>query len=277
MLSKSTVSSLLQISRDLIYRGRFRCIARRIGLNKVLSVPYWRLVYYLSGGSITHSINNQTIKFEVNSFSEFMRLQNFVNEKEVIEEVLCSIKPTDYFYDIGANVGSYTCFAASEVGKNRTVAFEPEANNLRSLKSNLELNDLDAKVAKAALSDSSGTTELALAGDQPGEGKHAIATDESRETIVVPMWTGDDYIQSHEVEPPTVIKIDVEGAEMDVLRGLSETLQNHCRLIYIEVHPEKIQQFGSTVPEVTAFLECAGFEVSKLAERGDEFFLRASR
>lgn len=76
-----------------------------------------------------------------------------MGERPVLEDLLQSLKPDDVFYDIGANVGTYTCFAASKLGPNAVVAFEPERKSATRLRENLDLNALDAQVVENALSD----------------------------------------------------------------------------------------------------------------------------
>lgn len=234
-------------------------------------------MYTLSDEIQTCTVSDQNSTFRTESFSEFMRFYNFVGERPIIKDLLESLKSNDVFYDIGANVGTYTCFAASKFGSQQIVAFEPEPQNINRLHENLRLNNLDVESIEAALSDSNGTVDLALSGNDAGEGEHTIATGQDSDTIEVKMVRGDLVIKQRELPAPTVLKIDVEGAELSVLRGLQETIQEHVRLVYLEVHPEKLPQFGDTAPEVRAFLEEAGFDVVDISERGDEVFLRASR
>ncbi|WP_242406156.1 FkbM family methyltransferase [Halostagnicola larsenii] len=268
---------LLQKLRDKFYSGHLRYIVRQIGLNKILSDPYWKLVYVFSGKTQTHDIDGHKIEFKTDTFTEFMRFRSFAGEEAILKDLLQSLKKTDIVYDVGANVGTYTCFAAMKLQSQQTVAFEPESRNAERLRGNLELNNLDARVLEVALSDTNGTIDFALSGDEAGEGEHAIATDQATETIEVETVRGDRVIEERDLTPPSVVKIDVEGAELSVLRGLSETLRENVRLAYVEVHSEKLPAFGDSAPEVRAFLEGAGFDVTELSSDRSEFFLRASK
>nr|WP_217900426.1 FkbM family methyltransferase [Halorubrum sp. Ea1] len=233
-------------------------------------------MYALSENTQTQEIANQSIDFRTDTFTEFMRFRNLAGESSVVEDLLNKLDSDDIFYDIGANVGTYTCFAAAELGPGRMVAFEPEPENADHLRENLELNDLDAEIIQIALSDTDGTIDLALTGDEAGEGEHAIATGNTERTLEVDTARGDSLLEDRELPKPTVLKIDVEGAELSVLRGLRETLRQNCRLVYVEVHPEKIRGFEAEVSEVETLLTDAGFEVTELSQRGSEVFLRAS-
>ncbi|APX00101.1 hypothetical protein CHINAEXTREME_14335 [Halobiforma lacisalsi AJ5] len=268
---------MLRKARDRIYRGHLRQAVRHTGLNNYLSGPYWKLVYRLSNNIQGYTVSNQTAKFKINNYTEFIRFRDLSGEESILEDLLCSLEPDDIVYDVGANVGTYTCFIASKLGPGQIVAFEPEPQNVDRLRENIKLNNTDANVIDIALSDSDGTIDLSLSGNEAGEGEHMIATDQETETIEVKMARGDTIIDRHGLPNPTVMKIDVEGAEMLVLRGLSETFRNHVRLAYIEVHPEKLPKFGDSASEVHVFLEESGFDVTKISSRGSEFFLRASR
>ncbi|WP_206664918.1 FkbM family methyltransferase [Halorubrum salsamenti] len=206
-----------------------------------------------------------------------MRFRNLVGERSIIKDLLTTIDSNDVFYDIGANVGTYTCFAAAELGSGRTVAFEPEPENADRLQDNLELNSLDAKIIRVALSDTDGTVDFALTGEEAGEGQHAIATNSDGRTLKVETARGDTIVEKRKLPKPTVVKIDVEGAELSVLRGLQETIRESCRLIYVEVHSEKIADFGGDVSDVEKFLTDAGFELTEMSRRGSEIFFRASK
>jgi len=277
MVSKFDMADFLQTGRDIFYKGRVRRVVQKVGLNSVLSEPYWKLVYRLSDGSQEHTVCDQTVSFKIETYTEFMRFRDLVGERAILEDLLRSLDSEDNFYDIGANVGTYTCFAAAKLGPGQTIAFEPEPQNVARLYDNLELNDLEADVVEVALSDTNGSVDLAIAGPEAGEGKHSIDTDGEAETIKVRTARGDTILNRHELPAPSVVKIDVEGAELSVLSGLEETLREHVRLVYVEVHTEKITKFGDAGPEVRAFLEEAGFDVKRITQRRNEIFLRATK
>lgn len=268
---------VLRRLRSILYVGVVQTVVRRSGINHYLSDPYWNLVHRLSPDTQEHTIEGFSVEFNVNTLTEFMRFRQLAGEQHIIADVLRSLTAKDTFYDVGANVGTYTCFAASKLGDGRTVAFEPEPENVASLRKNIELNDLHVDVCPFALSDTDGTTRLALTGEEAGEGEHSLAVDDTQDTVEIETKRGDTALASYDLPTPTVVKIDVEGAELLVLKGMASTLREHVRLVYLEVHPEKLVKFGSTTSEVRTFLEDAGFEVTELLDRGGESFWRASK
>ncbi|MXR40771.1 FkbM family methyltransferase [Halobaculum sp. WSA2] len=219
---------------------------------------------------------DETVTFRVETFSEFMRFRNLADEHVVLKDLLNRLEFEDIFYDIGANVGTYTCFAACRLKERNVIGFEPEPRNAAQLRENLAQNGLKADIFEIALSNTNGTIKLTLAGEDAGEGKHSITTGDSEETIDVETAKGDTFIESHKIPAPSVVKIDVEGAELLVLRGMKETLRDHCRLVYIEIHPHKIEEYGGTPAEVYSLLEEIGFNLEDLGHRGDQYFIRAT-
>lgn len=268
---------LLEQARSNLYTGTLRRLIRQLGINNYLFVPYWRLMFSLANNRRAYSIADQNVSFYTETFDEFMRFRNLMGERPVLENLLRSLSPEDVFYDIGANVGTYTCVAASKLESDAVVAFEPERKNATRIEDNLELNHQQAQIVRIALSDRNGTTQLALAEGDTGEGEHAIATDKAETTIEVETARVDTIVREQEVPPPTAVKIDVEGAELSVLRGMEETLREHCRLVYVEVHASKIEEHGGSEEEVHSALEDAGFECEEIERRGDQYFIKGTK
>jgi len=58
---------------------------------------------------------------------------------------------------------------------------------------------------------------------------------------------------------------------------MEETLQEHCRLVYVEVHADKIGEYGGTAEDVYSVLEDAGFEIETVEQRGSQYFIKGTR
>lgn len=89
-----------------------------------------------------------------------------------------------------------------------------------------------------------------------------VGADASGEQVTI-----DDYVTTH--APPTVVKIDVEGAEYGVLEGMSETLHDHRPRLYVETHPQFLPDFGRTDDDVIEVLRDAGYQLDMLDHRAD--------
>jgi FkbM family methyltransferase len=215
-----------------------------------------------SGWEHQNSIQGFKTKFKTSNRYEWKRAKDLVGEEEVIEDMLTNTNKDDIFFDIGAAVGTYSCFVGKKIqnGNGRIVAFEPTKENYNRLKENVKLNSLEseATLLKIALSDENGTTQIFLQGEDTGQGGHSLVT-ESETGSEVKMRRGDTLIS--EGQPSAdVLKIDVEGAELQVLRGLQQTLKE-IRLIYCELHPTRVSNIES---EVKDFLHEHGFETKRL-------------
>jgi len=143
------------------------------------------------------------------------------------------LRPDDTFFDIGANVGSYTLLA-SGITKAHSVTLEPVKATFDILSSNIGLNDLQAKVKLINAGAGAIAGEIRFSADED-TGNHVIAKDETgKNTVTVPVITVDSLLSTHE---PSLIKIDVEGFENEVLNGMRSTLDSSLlKAIIIELN-----------------------------------------
>jgi len=175
--------------------------------------------------------------------------------------------------DIGANVGAYALLIGQWVGSGGAVfAFEPAPDAHDGLQRHIHLNALDAIVTpvRAAAGAASSTSRLVV-GTTAGESRLVtLATDDAATTVDVPVTTIDDFC-AREHLTPDFIKIDVEGAELDVLRGARETIRRtRGRLsLFVEIHPSIWRTSGVTLDDVRAELDAQQLDAVPLAPTGD--------
>lgn len=245
-------------------------------LSSTVDLGWWinRIRYSFASSVQRRSIGDVEAEFTAKTFREFRRLQDFTGEKNVISDILSQVSPDDTFYDIGANVGTHSCFAGQVA--DHVVAFEPHPDTARRLRENLDRNGVSATTYELALGDHSGTTELVQPEDttaELGTGEFSILeTDQSVESWTVEIIPGDDLIARDDLPTPDVVKIDVEGAELRVIDGLSDGLSG-AKVVYCEVHPGQVD-----VRDVTERLQSLGFTVAKIGTReGGHSFVRGTR
>ena len=234
------------------------------------------------------SLSDSSVRFSAPTPTLVHRnVSRFDSEQGELEDFIGEINPGDVIYDVGANTGLYSLFAASKHRESKLFAFEPYPPNVKMLEQDIPLNQLhNVEVIEKALSDSNGTVEF----DQPadsdvGYGSSSITVDRSESTVEVPTVTGDQLIAEDQIPEPNIIKIDVEGAEPLVIAGLERALSApSCRVVYCEVHlpgvdiRPSVEDFGSSPGEVKAQLEGFGFTVEELYTRGDnEVFYKATK
>jgi FkbM family methyltransferase len=154
----------------------------------------------------------------------------------------------DVVYDLGANIGWYSLLAARAVGPSgRVIAFEPSITNAAFVAWNAAGNGLaNVSVVPAAVSDRDGwamfldkgslESRLDKDDDEAQARRRAARKRRVRGSSAVPVLSLDSWIASTEQPPPTLIKMDIEGAEIGALRGMSETLRSAGPTLIIEPH-----------------------------------------
>lgn len=181
-------------------------------------------------------------------------------EGGVVEIVRDYLNPGDVFVDAGAHIGYYSIIAAELVGPSgEIIAFEPHPDHAERVRKNAKLNDFDVRVEESALSSESNTAELSLA-DRGGG--HSLTKDGGN-TIEITTRSLDEYSNSEAVTPD-LVKVDVEGAEYDVFRGMSELMTDTQPAIICEVHPGRL---NADLKEMFEFLSEHGYSISALPEQ----------
>lgn len=147
------------------------------------------------------------------------------------------------FFDIGTNVGNHTLYALMFLGASRAIVVEPNPDAIALLTANLALNGLTGRVDMSLLG--KGLSDRAAGGlslDVPDRNLGGARMVEGGGTLEV--MRGDDAIRGQKVD---FIKMDVEGMELQVLNGLSQTLATHKPKIFIEVNNENRDGFFAWV------------------------------
>jgi FkbM family methyltransferase len=179
------------------------------------------------------------------------------------------LEPAMTFIDVGANIGDFSLIAARLVGATgRVLAFEPDPANCRLIKMSVAANHYpNVEIHELALSDRDGQAILHL-GD-----RHAwnslIPGLRQREAgeLVVNTRALDALLDERGNPPVHAMKIDVEGAELSVLRGAVNTLaRNEGLVLFLDVHPH----LGVQLDDVESFLRHLGFRFYSMSDPGSE-------
>lgn len=262
-------SRIIDFFRRRVYAGPLERAVNRLGLQSYLAKAYWSVVLALADDNHTRTVAGVDATFKITTPHEHNRFHDptIKGETEILSELLSVLKSDDVFYDIGANVGLYTCFAGGKTTDGTVVAFEPHPLNVERIEENVELNDVTAKVCEVALAAEDGAASLEVQEDVTGVVGNVSKEANGGEKIQVPieLRNGDEMVKTGEIPVPDVVKIDVDGGEADVVHGLSETLSHtDCRRVYCEIHPNALEEYGATAEEVHEILEEAGFELETI-------------
>lgn len=242
-----------------------------IGLGKAI---YMQAL--LKKGEHNATLMGEPLRFAVSSKREIDRVDASYREEEFVRRLCGCIRTGDVVYDIGANIGIVTLVAASKAaraGKQIEIhAFEPEPRNYDRLKRNVILNNLGKVTChKLALASANGTGQLFIEGEA-GTGTHSIVSADAhgRSSIPIMLRTATDFARDHNA-PPSVCKIDVEGAEAEVLKGMLPLLETkQIRELLIEVHPPSLVSSGVGAEAVERLLTGAGYSKIWSSVRGKE-------
>ena len=162
------------------------------------------------------------------------RARTFLTKEPETIEWIDTFAPGDVLFDIGANIGLYSIYAASR--SVRVVAFEPESQNYALINQNIFLNGFGDRIAciAVALSDREGVDYLYLSRFRAGESLHnfGAALDWQQRPFAPSFQQGsitfslDAFLQFQPDPFPTHVKIDVDGIEAKVIRGAGRTLSD---------------------------------------------------
>jgi FkbM family methyltransferase len=174
------------------------------------------------------------------------------------------LQPGMTVLDIGANQGYYTLLASRKVGpQGKVFAFEPSAREVRHLKLHLWLNrNKNIRVVRSALGADTGTANLhVVLGTESGcNSLRPPNVGQPTSLASVPVERLDDVLKAHGVSRVDFIKLDVEGAELSVLRGAQELLLRSPRpVILIEVQDIRTQPWGYPARQIISFLSDLGY------------------
>jgi FkbM family methyltransferase len=163
------------------------------------------------------------------------------------------------FLDIGANVGFYSIILAGSLPDVIVHAFEPVPDNFRVLETNVRVNPTRNKIVlnQLAVSDQCGTTTIAL----NGQLSHILqsVTDSQSNVAEVDAISLDNYCQKNGIKNVRLIKCDVEGFELFVLRGAERILIEQKPTILLEIEDRWIRRYGYDSNDLVTFLANLGY------------------
>ena len=201
-------------------------------------------------------LTNESIRFRVRALKA--RFRDQTAEFDVIRR---HIRAGDIVCDIGANKGSFILWLSRWCAGGRVVAFEPQPEFARRLAEVCRTMRLDnVRVEAKAVYSHSGDQELFVpAGHSPGASlTHKAAEATSFTTLSVPVIALDDYFDAN--DKVTLLKIDVEGAELGLLKGAERILRQHAPLLVFECENRHLAP--GTVDDVFSYLKSLGYEGS---------------
>lgn len=187
-------------------------------------------------------------------------------EHQFKRAMLQAIRPGDVVWDVGANRGFYSREFSTLVGsEGKVIAYEPSPDNVEHLKASVEMLD-NVSILSAALGDHEDILSFEQGGDALGATGRVVETiGQTRSHFKVPVFSGDYLIRSGKCSKPNIIKIDTEGYELSVLRGLRQSLVDEAvRTVCVEIHfgSLKERKLPDAPRQIEVLLAKAGFTVN---------------
>jgi FkbM family methyltransferase len=185
-------------------------------------------------------------------------------EPEVWAAISSGLPKGAVFFDVGAHIGYDALKGARLVGETgRVVAFEPNPNTLALLRSNIEASGAHNIIVQPIACTDAETT-LTLFDSTPGGNSGSSSLSQANAGARTRPYTVrgrpiDDVVAELGLSRVDVLKADVEGAELLVLRGAAQTLRRFHPVLILEVVPRQLHNIGTSVEELNAFIKAAGY------------------
>lgn len=165
-----------------------------------------------------------------------------------------------FFVDVGAYVGNHSVYAAKFFGAKKIYAFEPQEAIIPILKKNISINRIDDKIEFFPVALTEHVQKMSISRILPGTSAGtAYGCDACGKTVGIPL-------DAYEIPCVDMLKIDVEGEEISVLRGAVKTIQRAHPIIWLEICSQ------NSLAVIQSFLQNYGYEYYKLISEMDYLF-----
>lgn len=198
----------------------------------------------------------------------FVYLHGFDPQERISRQFVRILRPGDHVVDVGANVGYFTFAAAHLVSPTgRVTAFEASPHLLPALRANAARNaGAPVEIHGVAVSDARGEVQFHAASPSHTGLSSMRPLADAAGTYRVPAVALDDLLDT--LPPVRLVKMDVEGAEVRVLRGMQGLLRRDRPYIVTEINDAFLRELGSSAAELCAGLEAAGYALRRIGPRG---------
>jgi FkbM family methyltransferase len=257
-MSKLMKKSPLRFAKRWLVRNhdRIRCL-----------IPDRYFAFSVPGGKIYLNIKESSMMFE-RSLGLY--------EPEKTKAVQDLLRPTETFIDVGSNKGDFALLASKIVGREgRVICVEPEPTNFGWIQRSIELNGYkNIQLSNVALSDHGGESLVYLGSKSGFNTQLSGAPERDQGSIKVRTRTLDSLLPELGAGPVNVLKIDVEGAELQVLKGATETIKNNPQiLVLLDIHtflgvdPVEVFDCLSSLG-LTACRTCPPYNIPAIPQKG---------
>ena len=227
-----------------------------------------------SGRACRPVSNGEEFRLTYELAARYGRADKQAYEPDIYRAFVDRIRPGMTVLDIGAHVGFFALGAAKRVRpQGRVYAFEPAPENASILERHISFNGFidRVEIVRKVVSDINGVVPFYTNGETMAasilrenlERWSLQHFDSPTVELEAPSVSLDRFCADANIKPD-VIKMDVEGAELQVLRGARQVMSDHPMSIICEVHPVQMESCGGSVSEFEALIESVGYRLQPL-------------
>jgi FkbM family methyltransferase len=184
-----------------------------------------------------------------------------MHEPIITKMIIDSLKEEDVFVDVGAHLGYYTCIAGKICDK--VFGFEVDKHAFELLVKNIKYNNLsNVEMFNYAVTNKNCLVKIPKS-SCPNRFISIINDDNPSNYCSVKAVSLDEFLKKKDIKP-SIVKIDVEGAELLVLEGMQSLLKNENITLFLEVHGKRLCEFNTNSEEIISFLNNCGYKVYEI-------------
>ncbi len=184
-------------------------------------------------------------------------------EKENYEFLRQNLKPGSQVLDIGAHIGLFSVVCSQLTGlEGKVICFEPTPGTFRILQQTLRINHCRNVIpVQAAVSGVEGHATFYVSSEHEGNNSNSlVAGQQQMKSFDVRLETIDGIVKKYSLDP-ALIKIDVEGVELDTLKGGLKTFAAKKPMLVLGLHPAAIQQKGDSLIQIWDLLKTVPYKI----------------
>lgn len=232
-----------------------------------------RLLRKFDADPVEEAIAGVRFHLDTEDLIDFRLLYLGIHQSDLVNYVSARLgQSCAVFWDVGANIGFVSlCIASRNMGVE-VHAFEPSPSVHSRLAQNVRRNPrLSPRIHihRVALSNTRGPVQFFVSNEPFNSGVGGLGPSHNRDNVPVEVFAqqGDDLIARGRMSPPDLIKIDVEGFEMEVLRGLEHFLRTNSNVeLVFEHEPYRLSERSMNKRAVIEYLRGLGFEIRQFAD-----------
>ena len=257
-----------------VLRAACRSYPRERGKFKILNEIYFKYLAPQAHHRVKTSLSYDiTMELDI---SEFLQAHLYLYgsyELPTVKLIRRLLSDNDVSIDVGAQIG-YLSLVMGTAAKQSTkvYSFEPEGANIVRFNTNIALNNLkNVELIRNAVSNFDGTLKLYMSKDH-NAGTHSTVFNEatvSHDFVEVPAITLDHFVSSRNISKLRLLKIDVEGGELEVIQGAMNTLKTLKPVVIMEMCDAIQEARGFSTREFKTMMLENGFVAHKILDDGE--------